>query len=155
METFLAIIIFIFIAFLLSFLVNRQKIYRGSKNTKKLSESRRDENIRLQETVGRFAKGDKHYCYECDTVCIHLEEKFLGETFGFFEILNFFLPWKWAFVATIFKFWDKQYQTVCTNCYPDFYEDWKLLKRKKRKQNLISFFAFMMIIFFLYLYLKN
>ena len=123
--------------------------------TKSRSESTRDENIRLIETVGRFSIGDKHYCYDCDSVSVHLEEKYLGETFVFFEVLNFFIPWKWAAAVTVFKFWDKKYQTVCTNCYPDFYDDWKLFKRKKRKQKLRALLVFMMMIFALYLYVKN
>jgi hypothetical protein len=153
MEIFLTLILFFFIAYLLSFFVNPKNTNRSNKKTTNRSKNKRDENIRLNETVGHFSKGDESYCNDCDSVCIHLEEKFLGETSAFFGIFSFFIPWKWVLLATIFKFWDKEYQTVCTNCYPDFYDDWKLLKRKKRKQNLRAFLIILISILCLYLYL--
>ena len=58
--------------------------------------------IKLRETVGKFKKGEKHYCNVCDSVSIHLEEDLSDEIISSFLMFSFLLPWKWAIVASLF-----------------------------------------------------
>ena len=109
---------------------NREVIYTPSSS---------DEIIRLEDTVGNFQLGKRHYCSNCGRVCAHLDEQNLSNMFSSFGILSFLLPWKWALVATLFFHKDDKTQSVCVGCYPDFYEDWRKFKKIKAKRRLRKF----------------
>ena len=113
-----------------------------------------DDIIRLRETVGKFKKGEKHYCNDCDSVSIHLEEDLSGETFSTFSIFTFLLPWKWAIVASLFFLKDEEIQTVCISCNPSFYEDWLTYRKRKSKIFFRNSLITLLILFLLYLYLS-
>ena len=110
--------------------------------------------IRLRETVGKFKKGEKHYCNDCDSVSIHLEEDLSVETFSTFSIFTFLLPWKWAIVASLFFLKDEEIQTVCISCNPSFYEDWLTYRKRKSKIFFRNSLITLLILFLLYLYLS-
>ena len=113
-----------------------------------------DDIIRLRETVGRFKKGEKHYCNICDSVSIHLEEDLSGEIIGIFSIFNFLLPWKWAIVASLFFLKDEKIQTVCISCNPSFYEDWLTYRKRESKIFFRNILITLSILFLLYLFLS-
>jgi hypothetical protein len=92
-----------------------------------------DDIIKLRETVGRFKKGEKHYCYDCDSVFVHLEEDQSSDDIVM-GVFWFFLPWKWSLVASLFYFKDEKVETVCIGCYPSFYDDWVLYKRRQSRR---------------------
>ena len=125
-----------------------QKSQKLLNRKKSLSQ---DEIIKLKETVGQFVIGERHYCHECDSVCLQLEEDTFSEVTGMFGIFSFLLPWKWALVATIFFFKGDKTQSVCTRCYPSFYDDWLVYRsfRKKRIFRNISLFLMAIVILFL------
>ena len=110
--------------------------------------------IRLRETVGKFKKGEKHYCNDCDSVSIHLEEDLSVETFSTFSIFTLLLPWKWAIVASLFFLKDEEIQTVCISCNPSFYEDWLTYRKRKSKIFFRNSLITLLILFLLYLYLS-
>ena len=110
--------------------------------------------IRLRETVGKFKKGEKHYCNDCDSVSIHLEEDLSVETFSTFSLFTFLLPWKWAIVASLFFLKDEEIQTVCISCNPSFYEDWLTYRKRKSKIFFRNSLITLLILFLLYLYLS-
>tara|TARA_B100001059_G_C17502663_1_gene411887 strand:+ start:21 stop:488 length:468 start_codon:yes stop_codon:yes gene_type:complete len=113
-----------------------------------------DDIIRLKETVGRFKKGEKHYCNICDSVSIHLEEDLSGEIIGTFSIFNFLLPWKWAIVASLFFLKDEKIQTVCISCNPSIYEDWLTYRKRESKIFFRNILITLSILFLLYLFLS-
>ena len=125
-------------------------IAKNSKRDLTLSD---DDIIRLKETVGKFKKGEKHYCNDCDSVSIQLEEDLSGETFSTFSIFTILLPWKWAIVASLFFLKDETIQTVCISCNPSFYEDWLTYRKRQSKIFFRNSLVTLLILFLLYLYL--
>ena len=132
----------------------RNKTYVMPKNNKTDLTLSADDIIRLRETVGKFTKGEKHYCNVCDSVSIHLEEDLSGEIFGTFSIFSFLLPWKWAIVASLFFLKDEKIHTVCINCNPSFYEDWLTYRKRKSKIFFRNILITLSILFLLYLFLS-
>jgi hypothetical protein len=130
---------------------NKTYIIKNSKTDLTLSS---DDIIKLRETVGKFKKGEKHYCNVCDSVSIHLEEDLSGEIIGIFSIFNFLLPWKWAIVASLFFLKDEKIQTVCVSCNPSFYEDWLTYRKRESKIFFRNILITLSILFLLYLFLS-
>ena len=130
---------------------NKTDIIKKSKTDLTLSS---DDIIKLRETVGKFKKGEKHYCNVCDSVSIHLEEDLSGEIIGTFSIFTFLLPWKWAIVASLFFLKDEKIQTVCISCNPYFYEDWLTYKKRQSKIFFRNILITLSILLLLYLFLS-
>ena len=61
-------------AFFVTISNKRNKTDVIAKNSKRDLTLSDDDIIRLKETVGKFKKGEKHYCNDCDSVSIQLEE---------------------------------------------------------------------------------
>ena len=112
-----------------------------------------DDIIRLRETVGKFKKGEKHYCDDCHSVSIHLKEDLSGEIFGTFSIFTILLPWKWAIVASLFCLKDETIQNVCSSCNPSFYEDWLAYSKIKSKEFFSDIFGIILLLLMLYVIL--
>ena len=130
---------------------NKTYIIKNSKTDLTLSS---DDIIKLRETVGKFKKGEKHYCNVCDSVSIHLEEDLSGAIIGIFSIFNFLLPWKWAIVASLFFLKDEKMQTVCVSCNPSFYEDWLTYRKRESKIFFRNILITLSILFLLHLFLS-
>ena len=130
---------------------NKTDIIKKSKTDLTLSS---DDIIKLRETVGKFKKGEKHYCNVCDSVSVHLEEDLSGEIIGTFSIFSFLLPWKWAIVASLFFLKDETIQTVCISCNPSFYEDWLTYKKRQSKIFFRNILITLSILLLLYLFLS-
>ena len=113
-----------------------------------------DDIIKLRETVGKFKKGEKHYCNVCDSVSIHLEEDLSGEIIGTFSIFSFLLPWKWAIVTSLFFLKDEKIQTVCISCNPSFYEDWLIYRKRQSKIFFRNILITLSILLLVYLFLS-
>ena len=130
---------------------NKTYIIKNSKTDLTLSS---DNIIKLRETVGKFKKGEKHYCNVCDSVSIHLEEDLSGEIIGTFSIFSFLLPWKWAIVASLFFLKDEKIQTVCISCNPSFYEDWLIYRKRQSKIFFRNILITLSILLLVYLFLS-